>query len=103
MKRVIVLYGTPDDPAAFDRHYAEVHTPLALAMPKLAGFAISRGPVAASPDADAPYLVATLDYASEDDLAASLSSPEGQAAVGDLANFASGGVRLLTIDVQTIL
>lgn len=103
MKRVIVLYGTPDDPAAFDRHYAEVHTLLAAAMPKLAGFEVSRGPVAASPEADAPYLVATLSYASDEDMAASLGSPEGQAAVADLANFATGGVRLLTIDVQTVL
>jgi uncharacterized protein (TIGR02118 family) len=103
MKRVIVLYGTPDDPAAFDRHYAEVHTPLAAAMPKLAGFEVSRGPVAASPDSDTPYLVATLSYASDEDMAASLGSPEGQAAVADLANFATGGVRLLTIDVQTVL
>lgn len=103
MKRVIVLYGTPEDPAAFDRHYAEVHTPLTTAMPKLAGFEISRGPVAANPTADAPYLVATLSYASDEDMAASLGSPEGQAAVADLANFATGGVRLLTIDVQTVL
>lgn len=103
MKRVIVLYGTPEDPVAFDRHYAEVHTPLTTAMPKLAGFEISRGPVTAAPDDEAPYLVATLSYACDEDLAASLASPEGQAAVADLANFASGGVRILTIDVQTVL
>jgi uncharacterized protein (TIGR02118 family) len=95
---VIVLYGPPADPAAFDRHYREVHVPLTKAMPHLAGFEVSQGPVAVQ-GADAVHLVARLRYASQADLEASLGSPEGAAAVGDLANFADGGVTLYTAAV----
>jgi len=31
MADVLVLYGQPDDPAAFDDYYANIHTPIALA------------------------------------------------------------------------
>jgi hypothetical protein len=29
MVRFLVLYDTPEDPAVFDKHYSEVHIPLA--------------------------------------------------------------------------
>ena len=32
MFRLSVLYGTPDDPEAFDHYYRTVHVPLAKAM-----------------------------------------------------------------------
>jgi uncharacterized protein (TIGR02118 family) len=95
---VIVLYGPPADEAAFDRHYQSVHVPLTKAMPHLAGFEISRGPVAVQGAGDV-HLVARLRYASRADLEASLASAEGAAAVGDLANFADGGVALYTAEV----
>jgi uncharacterized protein (TIGR02118 family) len=99
MKRVLVLYGQPEDPEAFDRHYREVHVPLAQAMPHVVSFTYSDGPIAAA-EGEAPYhLIATIDFASEDDLAASMSSPEGSATAADLANFATGGATLLTMDV----
>ena len=33
MAEVVVLYKTPKDPAAFDKHYAETHIPLAKKIP----------------------------------------------------------------------
>ena len=33
--RFIVLWGAPDDPEAFNRHYQEVHIPLARKLPGL--------------------------------------------------------------------
>lgn len=97
MKQVIVLYGKPADSTAFDRHYAETHVPLVHRMPHLKGFRYSKGEVKSSDAQNAPYMVATLDYADEADLAASLASPEGQDAVADVAAFASGGVTILTV------
>lgn len=99
MKRVVVIYGPPDDTGAFDKHYANVHAKLVLSMPHLRSFQFSAGPVASNiPDRPA-HLVAFLDYASQADLDASLASPQGKAAVDDLANFASGGATILTIDI----
>ena len=99
MIRLLVCYGPPEDAAAFDRYYRDVHTPLASKMPHLKSFEVSRGPVVSSDPAVAYHLVAILSYADQADLDASLASPEGKATVADLANFASGGVTILTIDM----
>jgi len=102
MKRVLVCYGKPDDPAAFDRHYTAVHVPLVNKMPHLKSFEMSRGEVVSSNDDVAYHLVAILSYANQAELDASLASPEGKAAVDDLANFASGGVTILTIETDKV-
>ena len=40
--KLVVLYTTPADPAAFDEHYLSVHAPLARAMPGLQHFESGR-------------------------------------------------------------
>ncbi|MGY1635858.1 EthD family reductase [Geodermatophilus sp. SYSU D00742] len=92
MYDVVVLYTRPADPAAFDEHYTRVHVPLVQAMPLVAEFAWGR---VDSAQADAPYVVARMTYRSAEDAAASLSGPEGQAAVADLQRFAQAGVQVL--------
>lgn len=103
MKRIIVLYGTPEDPAAFDRHYERQHVPLCLKMPRLRGFEVSRGPVAVSDPASAYHCVAILSYDSQEDLDYSLASPEGVAAVADVAKFATGGARIVTVETRSFV
>jgi uncharacterized protein (TIGR02118 family) len=98
---VIVLYHPPSDPAAFDRYYETTHVPLAKAMPGLVEYEYSRGGVSVQGDAADVHLIARLRYASEADREAALASPEGAAAVADLANFADGGVTLLTAEVAS--
>jgi uncharacterized protein (TIGR02118 family) len=95
---VIVLYRPPADPEAFGRHYHTVHVPLVHAMPHLVAFEVSDGPVDTQ-GGDPVHFVARLRYDSKAELDASLASPEGQAAVGDLANFADGGAILVTTEV----
>jgi uncharacterized protein (TIGR02118 family) len=98
---VIVLYRPPADPAAFDRHYRTVHVPLVLAMPHLVSFEITDGPVDTQ-GGDEVHFVARLRFRSQADLDASLASPEGAAAVGDLANFAQAGAILVTTPVVAL-
>jgi uncharacterized protein (TIGR02118 family) len=88
-----VAYGHPKDPAAFDSHYESVHRPLAGKVPGLTAFTARR---CASLDGSPPpyYLLAELSFPSQEALAAGLASPEGQAAAGDLPNFADGGVTM---------
>ena len=88
---ILVLYSRPEDPSAFDEHYAGVHAPLVLAMPLLQEF--TWGKIAAE-DAGAPYLFARMTYASESDAERSLSGLEGQAAVADVQTFAHAGVQI---------
>lgn len=98
--RVVVCYGKPKDPVAFDEHYASVHVPLASAVPGLVDF--SWGKTASVDGTDPPYYqVAYLVFADEASLKAGLGSPEMKTAGKDVRNFATGGVAMFTQeDVQ---
>ena len=95
---LLVQYGRPTDPAAFDRHYREVHVPLAQKIPGVVRFEIGH----AEPlgDDSGPYLVAALDFESAEAFGAGLQSPEGTAAAGDVPNFATGGATMSHYDVE---
>ncbi|MBN8961514.1 MAG: EthD family reductase [Rhizobiales bacterium] len=100
MARVVVMYKTPKDAAAFDKYYADIHTPLAKKIPGLRRLELSKGPVASPAGPSGLHLVATLHF---DDMAAAqkgLTSPEGQAAAGDIGNFASGGADILMFETR---
>jgi uncharacterized protein (TIGR02118 family) len=45
------------------------------------------------------YFIAELFFDSREVLQASMGSPEGQAAAGDVANFATGGATLMIAEV----
>ena len=102
MIRTFVLYGTPEDPAAFERHYRDVHIPIVRKMPHLKSFEMSRGPAAIGPQGGEYHLVAILSYESRKDMEAALGSEAGKAAVADVANFATGGVSLVTADYEPV-
>ncbi|RPH35831.1 MAG: EthD family reductase, partial [Chloroflexi bacterium] len=50
--RLIALYATPEDPAAFDAHYHEVHAPIVRQYPGLIDLRLTRadGVADRSPD-----------------------------------------------------
>lgn len=102
MVRLLVLYGHPKDPAAFDRYYAEAHIPIARRMKGLRKWTI--GKVIGTPD-DNPspyYYIADLYMESRAEFEALLASPEGQAAVADVPKYATGGVTFLYTDVEEV-
>jgi uncharacterized protein (TIGR02118 family) len=99
--KVTAIYGHPTDPAAFEKYYAETHTPIALRIPNLKRFDLARA--VASPGQSQPtfYRIADLWFEDMDHCLAALTSPEGQATAQDLAGFATGGVTLtITENVQ---
>ena len=102
MATLLVLYKTPKDPAAFDRYYAEIHIPLAKKIPGLRSYRVSKGAVGTPAGASDVHLVATLTFDNLAALQAGLGAPEGAAAAGDLANFASGGADLLMFDDSAV-
>jgi uncharacterized protein (TIGR02118 family) len=81
--RFLAVYETPADPAAFDRHYHEVHIPLLRRLPGLRGFTISRDVTALH--GEPYYLIAELDWDTMEDLRAACGTPEGQATAADAA------------------
>jgi uncharacterized protein (TIGR02118 family) len=103
MVKLQVLYGHPKDPAAFEAYYKDPHTPIALKVPGLRRFEISK--VLGAPGGAQPayYRTADLYFDDMNALQAALSSPEGQAAANDLANFATGGVTLMVVETQDLL
>jgi uncharacterized protein (TIGR02118 family) len=90
MVKVSVLYGPPEDPAAFDDYYANTHVPLAAKMPNVARFEASKVVN------DAPYYrIAELWFANQEDLQAAMGSEEGQATTADIPKFATGGATVV--------
>jgi uncharacterized protein (TIGR02118 family) len=99
--RLMVSYGQPTDPEAFDAYYRDVHTPIALKQPGLLALTVGR-PQSLDPSQTVPYLVAQLDFESEEAMQQTMASPEGRAAGKDLGNFATGGATFAHFDVQTV-
>ena len=101
MVRFLVVYETPADPAAFDRHYQDVHVPLAKQLPGLRRYTLSRActPVRGG---EPFYLVAELDWDDMDTLRAAFASPEGRATAADVAKLAPEGVRSVIFEVEEV-
>jgi uncharacterized protein (TIGR02118 family) len=99
---LLVLYGEPKDPTAFERYYRGTHIPIAKTMPGLRSYTINTGPVS-TPEGKAPYfLVATLEFDSMEAIGAAFASPEGRAAAGDVPNFATGGVTMVMYETESV-
>jgi uncharacterized protein (TIGR02118 family) len=98
---LLVMYGTPTDPAAFSKDYA-VHIPMAQKIPGLRTFEVSRGPIN-PPGGTAPYeTIALLTFDSMAELQAGLGSPEGQAAVAHAQEIATGGLSVFIYERQAV-
>ena len=95
--RLVALYQQPEDAAAFDAHYRDVHTPMILRYPRLRALRTARvEPV--GPRSTAYYLMAEMVFDSRGDLDAALGSEAGVESARDLRNFAGTGVTLFVVD-----
>lgn len=94
MHILTVLYGQPDDPAAFDSHYFGTHAGMVDKIEGVNGWTARK---VDSLDGSTPpyYLIAELTFDSLEQLQASMGSEAGQTAAADLPNFASGGATML--------
>jgi len=104
MARMVVIYRTPNDIETFDRHYFEIHVPLAKKIPGLRKYEVSDGPVATPVGASHVHRIATLYF---DDLTAiekAFASPEGRVAAADRRLFApdGSGVQMLLFDNREV-
>ncbi len=95
MWKITVLYGYPKNPDDFERYYEEKHGPIASKMSGVLRFELTKFSI--GPDGSRPafYRMAELYFASQEQMQASIASPEGQATVSDIANFATGGATVL--------
>lgn len=100
MIKLTLLYGHPKDPAAFERYYAETHLPIAAQIQGLRRLELSK--MTGTPDGGSPafYRMAELYFDGPDHMQRVMGTPEARRAVGDLPNFATGGVTTLIAQVQ---
>lgn len=91
--KLVAVYNQPADQAAFDRHYDEIHTPLAKAVPGLSELRVTRMNKRLMGETDI-YLVAEMIFPDQETFNAAMASPQNKAAGADLANFAKGQVTL---------
>jgi uncharacterized protein (TIGR02118 family) len=83
MARMVVIYQTPKDPAAFDAHYFNVHIPLAKRLPGLLKYEVGRRPIVTPAGDPEPYLIGTLYFENMSAMRAAFATPEGQACAAD--------------------
>jgi uncharacterized protein (TIGR02118 family) len=88
MVKLIALYRTPADIAAFDAHYNEIHVPLVKKLPGLRKLEVTS--ITGSPMGEAKYhLMAEMYFDTMDALNAANASPEGKAVFKDVMSFAA--------------
>jgi uncharacterized protein (TIGR02118 family) len=101
MIKLVALYKKPADAAAFDKHYFDIHAPLANKMPGLRKVEISK--VIGAPQGESNFhLIAELYFDDLDVLKAAMSSPEGKAAAKDLMSFAGEVVSMHFAQVEKV-
>jgi uncharacterized protein (TIGR02118 family) len=98
MARLLVMYKSPHDGSAFDRYYFDKHVPIAKRIPGLRKYEVSRGAVGSPAGASNYHLIAILQFDDVVAIQAGVASPEGQAAVADLQNFATGGADIFMFE-----
>lgn len=96
MIKLTILYGQPNDSEAFEQYYTGTHLPIAAKLTGVQRLELTRfgtGPDGAKP---AYHRMAELYFPDEGQLQTTLGSPEAEAVIADIPNFATGGVTMLT-------
>jgi uncharacterized protein (TIGR02118 family) len=98
--KLVVLYTPPADVDAFEKHYQEIHAPLARDVPGLQRF--EAGLFVAAPDqGEMPYhRIAELTFADQSALEAGIGSEQGQKTAADYQEIAPPGSRMFVVSVD---
>ena len=102
MALIVAVYKNPKDAAAFDAYYFSKHVPIAKTLPGLRSYQVSDGAVGLPIEPGGVHLVALLGFDSVEVIQQALGSPEGQATVADLGNFADGGVDVMVFNTKDV-
>jgi uncharacterized protein (TIGR02118 family) len=100
MIKLTLLYGHPADPGAFESYYANTHLPLAAAITGVRRTEFSLVSGAADGSRSPYYRIAELYFDDMDHMQQVMGSAEAKVAVGDLPNFANGGVTTLVSEIS---
>lgn len=99
MVKLVALYKKPADVEAFEKHYTEIHAPLALKMPGLKKLEVSR--MFGSPGGEPKYyIMAEMFFEDKEAMFAALGSDEGKAAAKDVMGFAGDLIHMMFANVE---
>ena len=99
MVKLVALYKKPADVEAFEKHYNEIHAPLARKMPGLQKMEVSH--MTGSPGGEPKfYMMAEMYFESKAIMFAALGSDEGKAAAKDVMSFAGDIIHMMFADVD---
>ncbi len=99
MVKLVALYRTPEDPAAFDKHYFGIHTPLVQKWPGLLRLEVAK--VTGAPIGEPKqYLMAEMYFQDETAMQNALRSPEGKATARDVMEFAGSLVSMFFAEIN---
>jgi uncharacterized protein (TIGR02118 family) len=98
MHRLLVLYPPPTDPDHFRTYYEQTHLKLVAKIPGLRSYRYGFDVAAA--EGESPYF---CSFEGEFDDAAAMGAafetPEGEAALADIPNYATGGAVALNYEL----
>ncbi|WDF65934.1 EthD family reductase [Flavobacterium sp. KACC 22763] len=101
MAKMTVIYKTPKDISSFEKHYYEVHIPLAKKLPGLIKYEVSNGAVRSTTGHSDVYLMANLYFDSFEAMMESFKSDIGQQCAADRRILASDDeVQIYVYDVK---
>jgi uncharacterized protein (TIGR02118 family) len=95
--KLVAIYRTPADAAAFDEHYFNTHSPLMAKVPGYDKIEVSKVTRTMMGDTN-PYLMFEMWFSDKDTFRAALRSPENAAAGQDLMGFAGELVTVFTAE-----
>lgn len=99
MVKLVALYKKPADVAAFEKHYTEVHAPLAKKMPGLRRMEVCR--FTGAPGGEPKfYLMAEMYFDDKSAMMMALGSPEGKASGKDVMSFAADLIHMMFADIS---
>jgi len=100
MVKLTVIYDNPTDAAAFEKHYKDVHIPLAGKVAGVRKVELAKVFPMENGSPTPAYRVAELYFDDYDSACKALATPEGQALGGDAMQLGAAGVKLLLCDIE---
>lgn len=83
MAKMTVIYQTPKDKEFFEKHYFEIHVPLAKQLPGLIRYEVNDGPIASTTGHTDVYRIANLYFESVETMMTAFRSETGQKCAAD--------------------
>ena len=98
--KLTVVYDNPKDPAAFEKHYKDVHVGLAGKIPHVTKAELAKVFPKEDGSPTPAYRTADLYFDTYESACTAVATPEGQAAIKDALEIGTGGVRFLLSDIE---